>query len=202
MLPTDTDTHRALLTRPTKPNNVYFFCLLGQTKCAICSFLKMLKFWQRRKTVLWIMLNPSTATQSKDDNTTSKCVSFSRNWGYDRMVVINLFSYKSTEQKGLKEAFKNGEPINENDEKIREKVITNLKSSDRIVVAWGNGPAKKFRDDVMKPQIDKLMKHAIKPNCEIRHLGLTDENEPKHPLARDVFLDTEPRPYDPLDPKP
>lgn len=46
--------------------------------------------------VLWIMLNPSTATEAEDDPTIRRCVSFADTWGFGGIDVVNLFAYRAT----------------------------------------------------------------------------------------------------------
>src|SRR5258707_10232275 len=53
------------------------------------------------ETVLFVMLNPSTADGQGDDPTIRKCVGFAQRWGYDRMKVVNLFAYRATDPRML-----------------------------------------------------------------------------------------------------
>lgn len=43
------------------------------------------------------MLNPSTADALEDDHTIKRCVRFAYNWGYDGLIVENLWDFRSTD---------------------------------------------------------------------------------------------------------
>lgn len=47
----------------------------------------------RSRTVCFVMLNPSTADADQDDPTIRRCLGFAETWGYDKLVVVNLFGY-------------------------------------------------------------------------------------------------------------
>ena len=81
--------------------------------------------------VLWIMLNPSKADATTDDKTISRCIAFSRQWGYRRMEVCNLFAYRATNPKKLKTVRDPVGPENKN------VIIHAAVSADRILCAWG-----------------------------------------------------------------
>ena len=42
--------------------------------------------------MLFIGLNPSTASDSSEDQTLNRLLSFCRSWGYGSLVVVNLFA--------------------------------------------------------------------------------------------------------------
>jgi hypothetical protein len=45
--------------------------------------------------VLFVMLNPSTADGTTDDPTIRRCVGFAKRWRYDRLEVVNLFAHRA-----------------------------------------------------------------------------------------------------------
>lgn len=53
------------------------------------------------RTLMWVMLNPSTADAYEDDPTIRRCVGFARTWNYDRVTVANLFAYRATDPRAL-----------------------------------------------------------------------------------------------------
>jgi hypothetical protein len=46
--------------------------------------------------VAFVMLNPSTADGHADDPTIRRCMGFAREWGFDGLVVVNLFAMRAT----------------------------------------------------------------------------------------------------------
>jgi hypothetical protein len=83
------------------------------------------------RTVAFIGLNPSTADETDDDPTVRRCLGFARKWGYDEMVMLNLFALRSTDPKALYVAL---DPIGpEND----LHVLMQAKCADLVVCAWG-----------------------------------------------------------------
>lgn len=116
----------------------------------------------------FILLNPSTADETKDDPTMRRCINFAKQWGYDGMYVTNLFAYRSTDPKKLKQV---KDPIGpENDDYIKKYA----NRAQRVVVAWGNhGELYGRGKDVIE------MLSGIEGVC---CLGKTKKGEPRHPL--------------------
>ena len=120
------------------------------------------------KTVNFVMLNPSTASASKLDPTVTRCAEYSKNWGYDKMVVTNLFSIISTDPSKLKK--ESGDTVTNN-----EIILEMAKESDLVVCAWG-------QIGVSKEQGMKIYKDLCDQNIPLFALEIAKNGEPKHPL--------------------
>mgnify|MGYP003965565273 FL=1 len=119
----------------------------------------------KKKTILFIGLNPSTANEKIDDPTIRRCINYAQNWGYGSLLMVNLFAYRATMPSELKNA-KN--PIgNDNDLHILEL----SKKADLAVAAWGNEGFLLNRDKVVKKLLPNLM-------C----LKINKSGQPAHPL--------------------
>ena len=51
--------------------------------------------------VLFVMLNPSTATELKPDPTVTRCMGFARALGASELLVANLFAFRATDRREL-----------------------------------------------------------------------------------------------------
>ena len=88
---------------------------------------------------LFIMLNPSAADAKVDDPTVRRCIGFAREWGFNRLRVINLFSWCATDPAELRSAT---DPIGTHNDAIIEAEARRV---DRLghataVCAWGAHP--------------------------------------------------------------
>ena len=127
------------------------------------------RIWDEHgKTVLFIMLNPSTADHKQDDPTIRRCMGFAQSLGYGRLIIVNLFAFKATKPEDLVKAT---DPIGaRNMEYIRRA----YQNSDLVLTAWG------------VPSVIK----KLQPKIQIRHinewkthsLGYCKEGHPRHPL--------------------
>lgn len=94
----------------------------------------------KEKAIAWVMLNPSTADAMLDDPTIRKCLEFSRRltWDASRMIVVNLYAFRSTSPDALRAMVKRNVDIvgPENDDAIRAAII----EAELVVCAWGAHP--------------------------------------------------------------
>lgn len=119
---------------------------------------------------LWIMLNPSTADAFKDDLTIVKCMRFSALWGYDAMMVVNLFAFRTTYPTELLSASDARGPDNK---RFVQSAIRS-EAHPLVVCAWGGG----FGGRLPRFNVEKWVREAGKvPMC----LGKTRAGQPKHP---------------------
>ena len=128
-------------------------------------------------TVLFCMLNPSTATATTDDPTIRRCMGFARDWGHDRLAVVNLFAVRATNPRDMLLV---DDPVGrENDAAIMDEAIAAV----AIVVAWGEHG----RHDGRGAAVLRMLQEAGPP---VLALGLTATGHPRHPLY--VRADTRP----------
>jgi len=141
-------THRFLLKRKIKPGD------------SIC---------------LFAMLNPSTASEHKNDNTVSRCIKFADQWGFSWMWVVNIFSICSSDPKVLYLPGVINEPLND------EYIGAAVDIADRTMCAWGNHGNRIGRGD----QVAQMIRDRGKvPFAFGLTNPLTGTPQPKHPLAR------------------
>jgi len=103
--------------------------------CDPTLFPHLSRFWRRWKfgpQVLFIMLNPSTADELRDDPTIGRCIGFARSWGFGSLAVGNLLAYRTTSPGEL---CASRDPVgSEND-----RWLTRLhEESTLTIAAWGN----------------------------------------------------------------
>lgn len=129
-----------------------------------------------RKRVLWLMLNPSTADASKNDPTITRCIEFSKRWGFESLEVCNLFAFRATDPSGLLIAT---DPIGPGN---ADALVVAAGLCRRIVCAWGAHGSLHGRDAEVRERLKLLTSFANPP--DVVCLGLTQDGHPKHPLAR------------------
>lgn len=86
-------------------------------------------------TLLFVMLNPSTADAEKDDPTIRKCIGFAERLGMTAIAVVNCYAYRTPKPAELYAAMRRGVNIlgPEND----AYTIAAMESAGRVVAAWG-----------------------------------------------------------------
>lgn len=118
--------------------------------------------------VLFIMLNPSTANEQRDDPTIRRCMGFAWDWGYLVMKVVNLFAMRATDPRKLRTATR--DPIGHlNPGVLRSEAA----GANTIVAAWGAGGSYLGQDEKVK----KLL-----GDYTLCCLGKTAKGHPRHPL--------------------
>ena len=89
---------------------------------------------------LWVMLNPSTATESENDRTVNRCLDFTRRLSKQEaggLVIVNLFAFRATNPENV-DFYSDPNPHvgRNNDEWMR--LIFKSGQISRIIAAWGN----------------------------------------------------------------
>lgn len=140
------------------------------------------RVWQPRLPFLcWILLNPSTADETRDDPTIRRCIARAINGGFGGIEIVNLFAWRSTYPNGLSQT---SDPVGgENDSSIWAAA----KLSSRVVVGWGKHGTFHGRDaDVLK---------LIEPVCTPYALALNEDGTPVHPLYIPYRIEPKPLSY-------
>jgi hypothetical protein len=123
-------------------------------------------------TMLFIMVNPSTADAEKDDQTIRKCIGFATRAGYGRILVGNKFAYRATDITKLRGAV---DPIGpENDAHIDALLL----QADRVVVAWGQ-LAK--LPETLRCRWKDIVRMADARGRALHAFGTNADKHPKHP---------------------
>ncbi|MCV2893577.1 DUF1643 domain-containing protein [Lentibacter sp. XHP0401] len=118
---------------------------------------------------LFIMLNPSTATEVQNDPTVERCERRARALGFGGFRVTNIFAWRDTDPKNMRAA---AEPIGgENDKSIAESCAW----ADQIIAGWGA-----HGEHLQRGQAVEALLRATR--LPVFHLGLTKAGHPKHPL--------------------
>lgn len=118
--------------------------------------------------VLFVCLNPSTADETVNDPTVRRCMGFGERWGFERLVVCNLFGLRSTDP-GL--VYDHHDPVGpDNDYWLSTEAVR----ADLVVAAWGVHGAHLGRGGRVAARLSAA--------GEMHVLGLTRAGHPKHPL--------------------
>lgn len=129
----------------------------------------------RGRTILFVMLNPSTADGFTDDATIRRCIAFARRLDHGTMLVGNLFAYRATDPRALRGAKDPVGPLN------TEHVENMARRSQIIVAAWG---ASAWSQPGLDTAAQVQMVHDVARRARLRLscLGLTGAGHPRHPL--------------------
>lgn len=139
--------------------------------------------------VAWLMLNPSVAGENKGDPTAQRVTHFSRAWGYDGWIGVNLYPYVSSTQPEMWRwaDWENNGP----DWYARDDLGHNLNAIEAAgrcaslrMVAFGAQPVE--RDDVwLQECLEQFQQPSDVGASEMLHcLGTNKAGQPLHPMAR------------------
>lgn len=124
------------------------------------------RIWDNNKPLLlFVCLNPSTADESNNDPTVTRCMNYAAVHEYGGLYVCNLFPLMSTDPKALYKV----DPYSKHNEgivlTIRQELV------DDCIVAWGNHG--------MIGGHGIRMANLLSP---VKCFGVNKSGMPKHPL--------------------
>lgn len=122
--------------------------------------------WADGDAILFVMLNPSTATELRNDPTIERCERRARAMGAGTLLIANLFAYRATQPTDLKAA---PEPVGAGNDTL---LAAWHDRANMTIAAWGVHGAFGGRNS----EVLALLKGPL------HHLGLTKAGHPRHPL--------------------
>lgn len=158
--------------------------------------LQLRRWWVEnpKRWAAWLMLNPSDAGEKKNDPTMLRVIHFTRSWGYDGCIVVNIHPLVTSDPREMwlwSQWEKNGPDWYARDD--MQANLTHIEEVARMsclrVAAFGAQPATKdprwvqqclerFEQPFDYP--DSKWKFEERLMC----LGMTKDGQPIHPLAR------------------
>ena len=119
------------------------------------------------RTVLFVGLNPSTADATTDDPTIRRCIGFARSWGFDWLLMGNVYAFRSRDPNGLMLA---DDPVGPKNEQTLRRLT---RRAELVVAAWG--------ENRLHASAGRLAAWILSLE-HTRCLGENRDGSPKHPL--------------------
>jgi hypothetical protein len=138
------------------------------------------RLWAPGPKALFVMLNPSTATEVQNDPTVERCERRARALGFGAFRVTNIFAFRATDPRVMRAA---GDPVGPGNDGA---ILDSLPWADAVICAWGNHGLHLGRG----PAVEAMLRASGRP---LHHLGLTGQGQPRHPLY--VGYDCPPQPW-------
>ena len=130
---------------------------------------RLTRIWSPGSKVLFVMLNPSTATELQNDPTVERCERRARALGFGGFLVANIFAFRATNPKVMQRM---SDPVGPGNDTA---ILDLAGQADFVICAWGTHGLHLNRG----MQMEQLLRGTGKA---INHLGLTKSGAPKHPL--------------------
>ncbi len=119
--------------------------------------------------VMFVMLNPSKATEVANDPTVGRCEARAKALGFGAFMVTNLFSLRETDPHKMR---KHPSPVGS---ETKQALLDGATWADVTIAAWGVHGVHRGRDEVVRA----LFAEANQP---LHCLGVTKDGHPRHPL--------------------
>jgi hypothetical protein len=131
---------------------------------------RLWRYWDRTKPhLVFLMLNPSTADELKNDPTVERCEVRARTMGFGGLEVVNIFAYRATDPGQM---LSQKDPIGPDN---NQAILDAIKGSGMVVCAWGNHGGHLNRG---KEVATMLREYKIPLYC----LKTSQGGHPGHPL--------------------
>ena len=130
--------------------------------------------------LLFVGLNPSTADGDRDDPTLRRLQAFARDWGYDQLVVLNLFGRISASPAALGRC---RDPVGQCSDQVLRSWFGRWSGSPSwdLWLGWGEAGSLHNRDQ----RVEMMLAEALAMRVQGRPplvIGTTRNGQPRHPL--------------------
>ena len=147
---------------------------------------RLWRYWAQplgESMVMFLMLNPSTATATDDDPTVRRCIGYAKDWGYGGLYVGNLFPFRSPSPAELKRA---------NDRtgdtgKAAVALYEMAQQSEKVVLGWG------AHAEQYPWQVERVLDQLPAATYLYCLKQLEGSGQPAHPLY--LSKDLQPMPF-------
>lgn len=119
--------------------------------------------------VMFVMLNPSTATEVQNDPTIERCERRARALGFGGFRATNIFAYRATDPRDMRRMDQPEGPDN------MATILEGMEWADMVICAWGTHGAH-------REQGVRVASALRATRRDLFHLGLSKAGHPKHPL--------------------
>ena len=164
----------------------------GATSASSASFSenRQYRWWLHRQwtsglgLLLFIGLNPSRADGERDDPTLRRLQAFAKSWGYQELLVVNLFARISPHPSALQRA---SDPVGVENDKVLQVCFERWAHDPQMDLwcGWGvsGGRGTRARDllRMLQPLSRQRQMHCPNSHGPLS-LALTRSGEPRHPL--------------------
>lgn len=134
-----------------------------------------------KNTLVWIMLNPSTADATVDDPTIRKCIGFTQRFPDSvktRFEVVNLYALRATDPRAVKQAIQQ-RGVEYAVGPDNDQHIATVTEGRSVVLAWGATELPGMADRIKRV---REVLDARKQLGLVYSLGTAKNGQPRHPL--------------------
>lgn len=125
-------------------------------------------FPSKLNTVLFVLLNPSTADETVPDPTLGRCMDFSRQLNAKLVQIVNLYGYRSSEPEDL---WIVDDPVGPDNDNHLEAALV---AADLVICGWGT--------NAKQDRVDAFLALAHKHKVSLTALHINADGSPGHPL--------------------
>jgi hypothetical protein len=143
---------------------------------------RLWRVWDNHKPrIVWVMLNPSTADESVLDPTLRRVDDYSKRWGFGGFEVVNLFAWRATDPRDLRECPVPVGPVN------NSQILDAANVAACVVAGWG-ATSWRFVAERRGKVSSLLLTHGHDIYC----LRKSKSGHPVHPLYQPANLTMQP----------